>query len=350
MVHITEGGTLVKRRRIPCESPEEKIWNLYLLLENETTVRRFLEEKYQGRNRENPGRDAFRAAHSLIYHIKQARSLYQAARQSEWIIRPLLAYYGLMNLAKAWVLSEDPDYPRTASVLKHGLSTRKRKPASFSLFWEEVRVQREGLFPLLVTLAGEGERTGERWSMQTLFSMLPELQDSYRQLFRETSLFPIAWTEGEQGWMVVEEAVLDRLHLTSQGMVQTLERHRHPAGISFSAEESYIRSSKMYLKVEQPQSLSTHPWIREDVGGQYYLYINDSRRSWVPAEILVHYLLLFSLSMLCRYDTPLWGEMVYGLGSEEMVLIQEFLQLTQRKSPQLILEALFEERFLFSKP
>lgn len=340
----------MKRRRIPCESPEEKIWNLYLLLENETTVRQFLQEKYRERARENPKRDAFRAAHPLIYHIKQARSLYRAARDSEWIIRPLLAYYGLMNLAKAWAISEDPDYPRTASVLKHGLSTRKRKPASFSLFREEVRVQREGLFPLMVMLAGEGERTGERWTMQTMFSMLPDLQDSYRQLFRDVSLFPVAWTEGEQGWMVVEETVLDRLHLTAAGIAQTLERYRYPDGLSFSAKESYVHNSKVYIKTFQPQSLQTHPWIREDVGGHCYLYINHNRPDWVPIEILVHYLLLFSLSMLCRYDTPLWGEMIYGLGSEEMVLIQEFLQLTQRKSPQLILEALFEEHFLFSKP
>lgn len=320
------------------------------MLETETTVRRFLEEKYRRKNRESPERDAFRAAHSLIHHVKQARALYKAARDSDIFIRPLLAYYGLMNLAKAWVLSEDPDYPRTTSVLKHGLSTRKRKPASFSLFREEIRIQREGLFPLLATIAGEGGCMGERWSIQTLFSLLPELQDSYRQLFREATLFPIAWIESDPAWMIVEEAVLDRLHLTPRGLAQSLERHRHPASTSFSTDETYTKDGKVYVKISHPEPAVPHPWIREDVGGNRYLAVHPNRPQWLPAEILVHYILLFSLSMLCRYETPLWGEMIHGWASEEGVLVQEFLQLTQRKSPQLILEALFEERFVFTQP
>jgi hypothetical protein len=339
----------VKRRRIPCESPETKIWNLYLLLENETTTRRFLEEKYRGLNRETLPREAFRAAHDLIHHVKQARALYHSARVSDIAIRPLLAYYGLMNLVKAWMLSVDPEYPGTTSVLKHGLSTRKRKPACFALLQEEIRVQREGLFPMLASVIGEGDRTGERLSVRTLFSLLPDLQDSYRQLFREATLFPIAWLERETSWMIVEEIVLDRFHLTPRGLAEALNRHRHLTGASFLTEATIVRDKKVYLRLSKTGSILPHPFIREDTAGNHYLLVYPHRPSWLPAEILVHYMLLFSLSMLCRYDPAIWGEIMHGLGSEEMVLIQEFLQLTQRKSPQLILEALFEERFLFTQ-
>jgi len=70
---------------------------------------------------------------------------------------------------KALILSRTPDYPQNTSVLRHGLSTRKRKKSLFRFRDEEVRVQKEGLFPLLLGLFGIWGLEGEVLFMKELW-------------------------------------------------------------------------------------------------------------------------------------------------------------------------------------
>lgn len=348
-------------RRILCDSPEQKMWNLFLLLENEATVRTFLESKYRKHGVEHPSRAAFRAAQPLMYHVKQARTYYEAARRSDLFVRPLLSYYGMMTLCKALMLTRVPDYPENTSVLRHGISTRKRKRGDYQFFADEVRVQREGLFPELARYQGRESLIGENWTLKELFSLIPELQDGYRQLFPEETLFPVAVPEvtsvPNRGMpLVLEDRILDALHLTPRGLVNRLNRFSPGGEVRFTFEEDPVSVPRFLLfwhhpfisHVNQWERGFDHPLFREDMHGNHWLSPFQRVESCLP-EMFVHYALLFALSMLCRYEPPLWGEMIYGMASEEMVLIQEFLQVTQRKFPNLILNELFEEKILFQR-
>ncbi|MFC4077220.1 YaaC family protein [Salinithrix halophila] len=352
-----ETGTV---RRIPCESPEQKMWNLYLLLENETTAKRFLTEKYRRNGVEHPERAAFRASHALISHVRQARELYRAARESQLLVSPLLAYYGVMNLSKAWMLSFDPEFPRNASVMRHGASTRRRKRSDYRFFSDEVRAQRDGLFPELARKTGRPVLTGESWTMKSLLALVPELQDGFRQIFHEVSLYPIAVPEripviSPEMPFTFEERVLEVLHLPPRRLAERLNGAGREGGARFSCGPSAQPQGRVRLLWSHPDSLHvnhwnrgfSHPWFREDLHGNHYLFPPAHGSAPVLPELFVHYLLLFSLSMLCRYEAPLWGEMIGGSISEEIVLIEEFLQVTLRKFPNLILNALFEEKILF---
>ncbi|PTX53074.1 YaaC-like protein [Melghirimyces profundicolus] len=348
-------------RAIPCDSPEQKMWNLFLLLENEPLVRSFLEKKYRRSGLDRPERAAFRAAQPLIYYVKQAREYYRAARISSLFARPLLAYYGMMTLTKALVLSRDPDYPRNTAVMRHGVSTAKRKRGYFRFFEDKVRVQRHGLFPELARLKGEEALIGKSWSTRELFSLIPEMQDGYRQLFLEETLYPVAVfhapPDEKQGMaFYLEDRLLDGLHLTPRGLAERLNHAGKKGEVRFAWEEQR-ESCHRFRLFWQHRRVShvnrwgqgfDHPFFREDIRGGYYLFVRSVPAAYLP-ELFVHYLLLFHLSMLCRYEPPLWGEMIYGMTSEEMVLIEEFLQVTQRKFPNLVLNELFEEKILFRR-
>lgn len=349
-------------RRIPCDSPEEKMWNLFLLLENETTVRSFLEKKYRKRGLEQPGRAAFRAAQPLMFHMKQAREYYRAARRSDLFVRPLLAYYGMMTLSKALMLTMVPTYPENTAVLRHGISTRKRKRGDFCFFTDQVRVQQEGLFPELARKKGWDSLIGESWTMKKLLSLIPELQDGYRQLFQEETLYPLVILDIPEDLdrgmpFVLEERLLDVLHLTPKGLTQRLNRFPHKGEAWFTCEETAVTPRQILLfwhhpripHVDRWQRGFDHPLFREDLQGNHCLFPTPGPLEGGIPELFVHYALLFALSMLCRYEPPLWGEMVHGMVSEEIVLIQEFLQVTQRKFPNLILNELFEEKILFRR-
>ena len=335
------------------------MWNLFLLLENEAGVRRFLEQKYRAQGRERPEKAAFRAAQPLMFYVKQAREYYRAARMTDLFVRPLLTYYGMMTLSKALMLTVDPDYPANTAVMRHGVSTRKRKRADFRFFQDEVRVQREGLFPELARHWGWAELIGERWTMKDLFALIPELQDGYRQVFREESLYPVVvWptaSVGERGMpFFLEERILDRLHLTPRAFTHRLQA-AGKGEAAFDWEEQADTHPSFRLFWHHPRVSHVDPWgegfdhpfFREDAQGRYFFHPTDGSglASCLP-EIFVHYLLLFALSMLCRYEPPLWGEIIYGFASEERVLIEEFLQVTQRKFPNLVLNQLFEEKIL----
>lgn len=337
------------------------MWNLFLLWENEATLRTFLERKCRKQGMEHPSRAAFRAAQPLMYHVKQAREYYRAARESDLFVRPLLSYYGMMTLSKVLMLTQVPDYPENTAVLRHGVSTRKRKRGDYQFFADEVRVQREGLFPELARNRGWGSLIGDSWSLRDLFALVPELQDGYRQLFSEETLVPVAVPEvpsvSDRGMpLVLEDRILDQLHLTPRGLANRLNRFSTDGQVRFTCDETPASGSRILLFWHHPRISHIHLWehgfahplFREDMHGNHWLLSVQREAAGIP-ELFVHYALLFALSMLCRYEPPLWGEMIHGMASEEMVLIQEFLQVTQRKFPNLILNELFEEKILFQR-
>ncbi len=58
-------------------------------------------------------------------------------------------------------------------------------------------------------------------------------------------------------------------------------------------------------------------------------------------------MVMFNLGMLCRYETELWGEIIFSFSSEDMYIINEFLNSSVRVFPNLILNEIFQEIFIF---
>lgn len=108
---------------------EETVWSLFLRLENEPAAKRFLTERYREQGVENAERAAYLSSQPFRYYLTLGRETIHSLRTCDPLIQPLPAYYGMMHLMKAIVLSRMPDYPQNTSVLRHGLSTRKRKKA-----------------------------------------------------------------------------------------------------------------------------------------------------------------------------------------------------------------------------
>ncbi len=328
---------------------EKSAWDLLLPLENEPYARRFLKKKYQHQGIDHPERAAFFAGEPLVYYLRQAREIYETVAGSSLLVQPLIAYYGMINLIKVWILTIDPSYPNNTSVLRHGLSTRRRKGNNYSFAKDEVRVQREGLFPLTATLLGQKNMEGNTYSSKFLLSEIPELQKSYQEIFQETTYYPVfmedSLTNEDITYCYIQESILDTYHLTENAFITWLNRHRLNPNHYFTLNQPAVTKGYLtFLWVHPSQFtfLEEHPFFRKDMQGGIYLFTGKHRPVPLP-EILIHYMLLFSLSMLSRYEPPIWGEIALGFGSEEVVLIRQFLQLTLQKFPQLILQLLCEE-------
>lgn len=96
---------------------------------------------------------------------------------------------------------------------------------------------------------------------------------------------------------------------------------------------------------DSPTGFENHLFI-QDYKGNHFFLLKDTPSLFAP-EMLSHYMLMYILGMLCRYETELWGEIIFSFTSGEMFIINEFLNISQRKFPNMILNLLFNERFIF---
>lgn len=343
---------------IYCESPEEWIWDQFYRLSNERSAQKFLSSAYQKIGGPHPERMAFRNAWAFAAYIRQALSIFRPIREENVWMQPVLQYYGMMSLIKAWVLTQVPDYPQNTSVLRHGLSTRKRKRESYRLLQDEVRVQKEGLYPLVAELLGNPAASGDSYQLKVLFSFLSDLSTSYEQIFGETPLIPV--TVGERASvppgcampLEITETVLDRAHLTPEAFVSRL--NHYAKGALFSLGDPGILDGRLQLTWRHPcakhvddwEKGFNHPWFYEDKKGNHYLWFGNDCLDTPVDELLVHFMLLFSLSMLCRYEPPLWGELILDHAGEEQTLVRGLLRLIPRKVPQLILSLLHGQKWV----
>lgn len=344
--------------RMTCEHPYEKMWDIYVYFENEPTTKPYLHQVYEKRSIEGAQRYAFQNTSKFIYFVKQAREYFATAKQSHILVKPLLIYYGMMSLIKAVVLTMDPTYPGTTSVLRHGITTRKIKKLEYVFHEDEIRVQKEGLVPLFYKLmTGEPEWKHSKFRVKELLSLLPELNESFLRLYGESQIHPLYISDekeretGRTNFYIVQSpflpkdntVLLETMNLFNKGKGSFhLKKGTHPEEyLGFQWEHPDGRHV-----FDCPDGFENQLFVH-DVKGRYYFLSNAEERLLIP-ELLTHYMLMYNLGMLCRYETELWGEIIFSFSSGDMFMINELLNLSMRKFPNMILNLLFDEVLIFN--
>lgn len=315
-------------------SPENDLHapDLFLKLKNEEFARKFLYQKYLDSSLKEPGILAYKNVQSFTAYIRQACSLFHTARKCDRWMQPLFHYYGMMDFFKAWILSKDPDYPKSTSVLRHGLSTRKRKKEQFRFYQDEVRIQKEGLFPYLALLMRVPAYAGDTYCVKDLLSFLPELQPTYREIFNECTWFKVDWIPSSS-LFVVPEKILDHYHLAPSSFVEKLNKHSEH--VQFSLDRKHQGSLYLNCVSTGPPPIK-HPWIAMNKKGDYYLYAGNDRPHPLP-RIICLIMLCFAMSMLCRYDPPLWEEVMMQSVHQEQLILIHLIDLIAHEFPRFVI-------------
>jgi len=91
------------------------------------------------------------------------------------------------------------------------------------------------------------------------------------------------------------------------------------------------------------------PLYYEQLSNTYYLPLTTDPRNPKPVlpELLVHYLLLYNLSMISRYETDWWYDLLGSYSSEDYPFIYQFLNISAQKIPYYISAFLLAEPGLF---
>ncbi|WP_083248511.1 YaaC family protein [Desulfuribacillus stibiiarsenatis] len=89
-------------------------------------------------------------------------------------------------------------------------------------------------------------------------------------------------------------------------------------------------------------------YVIEDVNRRIFFRSKIHKDINLP-EISVHFILMFILGMLCRYESECWGEILLSSSTSDMFIINDYLNISMRRYPNLILNQLFDELFVFIK-
>ncbi|UFJ40461.1 YaaC family protein [Brevibacillus humidisoli] len=338
-------------------------WDPFRYLETEPTARHFLAERYAAAGLDNPERLAYQQSHRFMYTCIQARTYYLASAEGDLLIQPLLLFYGCVNLLKALLITREPDYPQNSRMLQHGVTTRKRKKSTYQLLQDEVRPQKEGLFPQLahslrLTIVQD------RYTLDYLFASLPELVSDYSQSGFTSAWKPIQAIFSSPGMQLLfPHDSSGPLAYSTDTLAAYLNRvsppnvHFYPAQEDLKSDKTDSltqpdRQATRAIHAQGPEGvrLQQHPLLAAHSADRYLFWNGSTDQLPLPGWA-AHYLLLYVLSMLCRYETEWWGELVLSRTMAEVYQVHRFLAIHRQLFPLYVYERLTgEERYFLQAP
>lgn len=298
-------------------------------------TRNFLKQKYKQRNIEEPEKRAFENCYPFMYYVEHGKIYFIEAKKVSLILRPILLYYGLVHFIKACILTVDPNYPETTSVLAHGVSTRKRKKQQYLFVQDEVKFQKSGLFPFMACkLFNLTTIEGEKVTMGELFEQIPELNPLFYELKGKQTFHSVTLQDREL-WVSTE--VLNFFHMTEERFVQYyISKSKCPLSLK-EWNHQYIK-----FTLENTKHSSYFPLKYNITTNRFELPLKKEL-GFLYEELMVHFLLLYNLSMVARYETEWWGELIKTMPNEDYPFIETFLSISLLKGPQLIYEQLVKK-------
>ncbi|WP_339230798.1 YaaC family protein [Oceanobacillus sp. FSL K6-2867] len=302
-----------------------KVDEFYTFLNAQQNAQNFLYQCYLGMD--DAESKSYQNYSTFMYLLDHSQRFYENGRKADELVQPVLYFYGLVHLLKAYLLTKRPDYPESTTQLAHGVTARKRKKKFYTFTDDEVKVQQHGMFPYFSEHLYSIKRMPfEKIRMEVLFSLLPEMNDFFA-LQKQEKLAAVGSANSVH--LHFPTKLLDNYHLTEKAFIARIQ--------NYLPTIKAIKSGKLMIDIqlEDYVDYSNGPFFKHLETDQ--LYFPAYRDALLPiSEVMIHYLLLFNLSMLCRYESEWWGDLFVSKADMDYPLIHHFLQITAQKIPQQI--------------
>jgi hypothetical protein len=315
------------------ETPEKEIWSRLGYFENEHNAKDFLLQKNKSLTEEQ----LTDIAQRLSFSMQSAKEYYQSSNSVTLLTKPLLIFYGMVALSKALFIA---NYLKKSPSTGHGLESPKDNfEAEFSNI--STMVKKDGTFPQFHCCYSKQTLCGIKFTLKELLSIAPDVKTEYEAVFKKKSN-SIDMKKDRYGYHLIDSDGLEKY----DSIIQKLLR------LNVSGVDSY--------KNTQPQNIGKGIWIYNlpdnlpiirCLSGKECLQLSlrNDCDLYIP-EMSVHYLIMYLLGMASRYYPKEWGEITEGKKSGNIYVIKKFLEITERKFPNLILNSLRNREFLFVTP
>ncbi|MDQ0233555.1 YaaC family protein [Metabacillus malikii] len=305
-------------------------WGRLLSYHSTELIQKKLFECYKELPIDNINETSYNNCYRFIYFLKHGENFFKQAEHSPYSIQPMLLFYGVSQLIKACLLTVDPNYPETSSVLAHGVSSRKRKKQQYSFLKDEVKIQKNGLFPHIAKkLYNINHLETEKYSMEYLFKHIAEMDEI---ITFHTSKSCFNKVEFKDNFFILTDQISQHYHLSAYRFAEYLcDKYGFSIFKNINNEVYITKEGGMYYDI-QPFSYNMSDQL-------YYLPSDRDSLSLLP-ELLSHYLILYNLSMISRYETEWWYDLLLTAPNSDYPFILRYLEIVKRKIPFFVYEFL----------
>ncbi|MBS4179776.1 YaaC family protein [Lederbergia citrea] len=310
------------------------IWKRLNFFQSADTTQRFLKNGYHNLGVNDAELKSYDNCYPFMYYLEQGELFYNQAALSPFSIKPILLFYGLVHLLKACILTTDPFYPSSTSVLAHGVSARKRKKRQYYFYHDEIKIQKYGLCPhFSEQMFHVKHLEGEKFIMGELFSLVAELDDAF--LFIKGKSNMIVLQRSNTNLITIPREASDLYHMDDKRLKQYLNDKYKGGQISWQGENDAEQ-----LTFERKEAIK--PPFRENIFKQVTCLPARLHSNNTLPDMIIHYLILYNLSMIARYETEWWFELIKTTPNSDYPFIKTFLDITEKKGPFLVYQYLMQ--------
>lgn len=301
---------------------KQDIAAFYISLQNLQSSQIFLEKCYRNFDGIDGVAKSFENSGTFMYYLDQGQLFLKEGKNGDVRLKPLLYFYGMVHLLKACLLTNRPNYPESTSILAHGVSARKRKKKDYTFIQDEVKIQQNGIFTYTCNhLFSFKTPPFTKVKMGYLFGLLPEMNDLFAYSNKEKSI-----SVGKIGSRSLHfpDSILDNYNLTERAFLQRINAYIP------SVRGTEKKNKQLTIDLEKPIQQLNGPFYSHHKKQEIYFPCDRAYFVSVP-EILVHYLLLYNLSMISRYETEYWGELFATKHDVDFSFIVHYLAIVVDK-------------------
>lgn len=311
---------------------KQNIDTFLLYIQSEQTAQQFLYHCYKNIDGINAKEKSYINCHTFLYNLQHGHHFFHSGKKLNTMIKPILFFYGIVHLLKASLLTKRPNYPETTKLLAHGVSARKIKRKQYTFLDDEVKVQHNGLFPYFSKhLYSITINSKNKYKMRSLLTLLPETNGLFKLYSKEKMIVVGSTTNNTLSFPL---SLLDTYHMTKKAFLNRIESYL-PA-----IKREKTQGNFFLVELTNPILETTEPFYLHLCNNKIYFPIH--RASCLPlSEIMIHYLLLYNLSMLSRYETEWWGNLLGVKSTIDYPFIKHFLHFTSDKILFLINQYLY---------
>lgn len=297
-----------------------------------TSTQLFLQKSYAREKVADPEVKSYENCYPFIYYIEHAKIYYTQASIAPLCIQPILSFYGFTHLLKACLLTINPNYPESTSLLAHGVTTRKRKKQQYDFLKDEVKTQKNGLFTSIAeNMFHIKHLEGEKFSMESLLAEIPEMQSRTWVHSKKNFMTLTPTSDGIE----IPSSILDCYQMTSKRFAEFLSAKTKTNQVY----DLNVLTDKILIKTDEIFDYNAPSPIRYNMEKKrYMLSLNKSSSTFSLPELLLHYLISYNLSIIARYETEWWAELLKTMPNDDYPSIVQFLKISQAKVPFLIFE------------
>jgi hypothetical protein len=324
------------------DQPYAALWTHLRFLSYGQNARRLLQNDFGGaRKQAVPSSEVLdRKAEQLSYCIVQAYEYYNAAESVTINTSPLLYFYGMLSLAKATIIANDPD--RLLEDIKfHGLQhDRSRKASTVE---DQTAIVNGGVFDEFVNVAaGFRFPQGAKFDLKTVLSISPELSNMYERYYSEKSrciyLYDFDSRAPCKIRVIPPTLTIEDVYARIPELANDFEAEVSEHVVSLISKPTISRVPEYFRE------------YRPVVGGRYVVgslpFIADGQKqACYLSPPISDYISMFILSDCVRYQQELWGSVVQGKRVGILGIIDLLISVSKRRFPNLILNELFGEPF-----